>query len=240
MVLNSDAGGALLGDDGKPSVYGMQAAEKTYVDFEVTFTNPGGHSSRPGPDNAIYRLAARDRPTSRHSSFRSQTSELTLAYFRAAGALTPGEEGAAMRRYRRRSRRCGCHCLPASQARIHRAARHDLRRDHAQGRACPERAAAECDGERQLPRIPGCRHRQRRGNPGARNRRSDGADRRSRASPCRATPRRCARTSCGRFAGPSTCVRRACRSCLRCPRARPTACTSATSGCRAMAYRACS
>ncbi len=98
LVLNSDAGGAQLGDDGKPVVYGLQAAEKTYVDFELRFTNPGGHSSRPGADNAIYRLA---RAISRIAAydFPVQTSELTLAYFRAAGSLTPGEEGAAMRRY---------------------------------------------------------------------------------------------------------------------------------------------
>ncbi len=98
MYLNSDAGGANLGDDGKPIVYGMQAAEKTYVDFEVSFTSAGGHSSRPGPDNAIYSLA---RAIDRIAAYRfpTQTSELTLAYFRAAGALTPGEDGAVMRRY---------------------------------------------------------------------------------------------------------------------------------------------
>jgi len=98
LVLNSDAGGAMLGDDGNPVVYGMQAAEKTYVDFELSFAGPGGHSSRPGPDNAIYRLA---RAVDRIAAYRfpTQTSELTLAYFRAAGALTPGEVGAAMRRY---------------------------------------------------------------------------------------------------------------------------------------------
>jgi acetylornithine deacetylase/succinyl-diaminopimelate desuccinylase-like protein len=98
MYLNSDAGGANLGDDGKPIVYGLQAAEKTYVDFELSFTNPGGHSSRPSADNAIYSLA---RAIDRIAAYRfpTQATELTRAYFRAAGALTPGEEGAAMRRY---------------------------------------------------------------------------------------------------------------------------------------------
>jgi acetylornithine deacetylase/succinyl-diaminopimelate desuccinylase-like protein len=98
MVLNSDAGGATLADDGRPIVYGMQAAEKTYVDFEISFTNPGGHSSRPRADNAIYRLArAIDHIAA--FSFPRQSSELTRAYFRAAGPITPGETGAAMRRY---------------------------------------------------------------------------------------------------------------------------------------------
>jgi acetylornithine deacetylase/succinyl-diaminopimelate desuccinylase-like protein len=98
MMLNSDAGGAYLGDDGKPVVYAMQAAEKTYMDFEVTFRNPGGHSSRPSPSNAIHDLA---RAITRIAGFRfaPRTSELTQAYFRAAGPVTGGEIGRAMLRY---------------------------------------------------------------------------------------------------------------------------------------------
>ncbi len=98
MLLNSDAGGALLGDDGKPVVYGLQAAEKTYMDFHVSFSNPGGHSSRPSASNAIYDMA---RAISKIAAFRfpARSSELTQAYFRAAGPMTPGETGAAMLRY---------------------------------------------------------------------------------------------------------------------------------------------
>jgi acetylornithine deacetylase/succinyl-diaminopimelate desuccinylase-like protein len=98
MLLNSDAGGAYLGDDGKPVVYALQAAEKTYMDFEVSFTNPGGHSSRPGKSNAIYDLA---RAITRVAEFRfpARSSELTTAYFKAAGPLTAGPIGEAMLRY---------------------------------------------------------------------------------------------------------------------------------------------
>ncbi|MGH8135829.1 MAG: M20/M25/M40 family metallo-hydrolase, partial [Steroidobacteraceae bacterium] len=98
MYLNSDAGGGELGDDGRPIVFGLQAAEKTYVDFELSFANAGGHSAWPSADNAIYHLA---RAIDRIAAYRfpTQASELTLAYLRAAGALTPGEDGAAMRRY---------------------------------------------------------------------------------------------------------------------------------------------
>lgn len=98
MYLNSDGGGALLDEEGRPVFYGLQAAEKTYMDFEVVFTNPGGHSSRPSSHNAIYDLA---RAVSRVAAFRfpARNSELTMAYFRAAGPLTPGEVGAAMLRY---------------------------------------------------------------------------------------------------------------------------------------------
>lgn len=98
MLLNSDAGGGELGDDGKPVVYALHAAEKTYMDFEVRFSNPGGHSSRPGPKNAIQDLA---RAISKVAAFRfpARSSELTQAYFRAAGPLQPGEVGKAMLRY---------------------------------------------------------------------------------------------------------------------------------------------
>ncbi|MGZ6039516.1 MAG: M20/M25/M40 family metallo-hydrolase, partial [Phenylobacterium sp.] len=58
MVLNGDAGGGDLTEDGKPQIYTVQAAEKTYADFEITVTDPGGHSSRPGKSNAIYQLGA--------------------------------------------------------------------------------------------------------------------------------------------------------------------------------------
>jgi acetylornithine deacetylase/succinyl-diaminopimelate desuccinylase-like protein len=98
MLLNSDAGGAYLDDAGKPTVYSMQAAEKTYMDFEVTTTNPGGHSSRPGPTNAIAELA---QAIDKVAAFRfpAHQSEITTAYFTAAGPLTPGKSGEMMRRY---------------------------------------------------------------------------------------------------------------------------------------------
>jgi acetylornithine deacetylase/succinyl-diaminopimelate desuccinylase-like protein len=98
LLLNSDAGGAYLGDDSKPVVYTMQAAEKTYMDFEVTFTDPGGHSSRPDSTNAIYELA---EAISKVAAFRfpPRTSEITRAYFEAAGPITAGPVGEAMLRY---------------------------------------------------------------------------------------------------------------------------------------------
>ena len=43
--------------DVKPLFHSVQAAEKVYTDFTLTATNPGGHSSVPRPDNAIYQLA---------------------------------------------------------------------------------------------------------------------------------------------------------------------------------------
>jgi acetylornithine deacetylase/succinyl-diaminopimelate desuccinylase-like protein len=54
--LNTDGGGVELAN-GKPRAFGMEASEKVFVDFQLEATNPGGHSSRPRPDNAIYQLA---------------------------------------------------------------------------------------------------------------------------------------------------------------------------------------
>ena len=56
-AINTDAGGGGLTPDGQPFVYLVQGAEKTFASFRLTVTNPGGHSSRPRDDNAIYDLA---------------------------------------------------------------------------------------------------------------------------------------------------------------------------------------
>jgi acetylornithine deacetylase/succinyl-diaminopimelate desuccinylase-like protein len=57
FALNEGGGGRY---DQKTGVYryvAVLAAEKLYQDYTLTTTNPGGHSSRPMPDNAIYQLA---------------------------------------------------------------------------------------------------------------------------------------------------------------------------------------
>jgi len=86
FALNSDAGGGDLTVDGKPVVYLIQAAEKTYVTWEITANNPGGHSSRPRPDNAIYDLAGAITKIQNYR-FPVRWSEMTLAFFEPT---TPG------------------------------------------------------------------------------------------------------------------------------------------------------
>jgi len=98
FVLNSDAGGGVLAADGAPLFYAVQGAEKTYATFELTIANPGGHSSRPRADNAIYELADALKKIEAHK-FPVRHTELTRAYFAAAGAVTPGELGEAMREF---------------------------------------------------------------------------------------------------------------------------------------------
>ena len=97
-VLNSDAGGIGLADDFSPIAQQVQLAEKTFVTFDITATNPGGHSSRPRKDNAIYDLAAALTAISQYE-FPVRESELTRSYFGAMGQSIPGELGAAMRAF---------------------------------------------------------------------------------------------------------------------------------------------
>ena len=95
FALNSDAGGGDLSSDGKPVVYLKQAAEKTFVTWEMTVRNPGGHSSRPRPDNAIYDLADAITRIQRYQ-FPVRWSEMTLDFFRETGNQLGGELGSAM------------------------------------------------------------------------------------------------------------------------------------------------
>src|SRR6476660_4103117 len=55
-AINLD-GGEFERDGDKRLLAGLQAAEKVYVDYQFESLNPGGHSSLPSPDNAIYHLA---------------------------------------------------------------------------------------------------------------------------------------------------------------------------------------
>ena len=81
FVLNADAGGGAYLADGRLLGFGIQTAEKIFQSFTFTATNPGGHSSRPRPDNAIYELAhSLDRLE--HYRFEPHLNDTTRAYFR--------------------------------------------------------------------------------------------------------------------------------------------------------------
>ncbi|SDB99727.1 Acetylornithine deacetylase/Succinyl-diaminopimelate desuccinylase [Sphingomonas sp. YR710] len=83
--------------NGKQVSLGMQAGEKVYQDFRIEATNPGGHSSKPRPDNAIYSLAAALVRVGQYE-FPVQFSDTTRAYFTETAKLTGGNAGAAMLR----------------------------------------------------------------------------------------------------------------------------------------------
>jgi acetylornithine deacetylase/succinyl-diaminopimelate desuccinylase-like protein len=74
---------------GKRVLAGLQASEKVYVDFQFETTNPGGHSSVPGQENAIYELAAALLKLQTFS-FPLKINEITRDYFKHSATLTAG------------------------------------------------------------------------------------------------------------------------------------------------------
>ena len=92
--LNEGGGGDLK--KGRRLTNNVQAAEKVYLSFRLEARNPGGHSSLPTKDNAIYhlagglaRLAAYDFPV--------RLSEVTRGYFARMAAVETGQTAADMK-----------------------------------------------------------------------------------------------------------------------------------------------
>ncbi len=99
FALNGDGGGGTLAEaDARPVAYVVQGAEKSSVTYLLTTRNPGGHSSRPRADNAIYELADALEAV-RALQFPVKWNDWTLESFRAAGAVTPGALGSALTRF---------------------------------------------------------------------------------------------------------------------------------------------
>jgi len=95
FVLNHDGGG-VLADHGKPVMMEVDATEKLYGDFVLTATNPGGHSSLPRPDNAIYELA--DALTRiEHYQFPFELNPITRAYYERQVAMSEPERAASLK-----------------------------------------------------------------------------------------------------------------------------------------------
>lgn len=90
--INLD-GGEFEKDRGKRLLAGIQASEKVYADLQFESLNPGGHSSVPSPDNAIYHLAA---ALSRLQSFSFPVAinEITRNYFERMTGITSGQMAA--------------------------------------------------------------------------------------------------------------------------------------------------
>ncbi|HUD98865.1 MAG TPA: M20/M25/M40 family metallo-hydrolase [Bryobacteraceae bacterium] len=95
FALNFDSGG-VTAVDGKPLDLDIEASEKLYADFQLTATNPGGHSSLPVPDNAIYHIADALSRLER-APFPFELNDVTRAYFERRAALETGQTAADMR-----------------------------------------------------------------------------------------------------------------------------------------------
>ena len=94
-MLNADAGGLNTGK-GKPVNIGVEATEKLYADYQLTVTNPGGHSSLPKKDNAIYHLADALGRLGAYQ-FPFELNSVTRGYFEAMAKIETGQVAADMR-----------------------------------------------------------------------------------------------------------------------------------------------
>jgi len=95
FALN-EGGLGVLDEQGRRVMLGVQAGEKTPQDFRLEVVNPGGHSSRPVKDNAIYHLAAGLTRLSQHD-FPIHFNETTRTYFNRMAVIQGGEIGTAMK-----------------------------------------------------------------------------------------------------------------------------------------------
>jgi len=93
-ALNEGGGGALK--DGRHIANGVQASEKVYQSFTLEVTNPGGHSSLPLKDNAIYHLADALIRIRNHD-FPVSLNEVTQMFFERSADLEEGELAEKMR-----------------------------------------------------------------------------------------------------------------------------------------------
>jgi acetylornithine deacetylase/succinyl-diaminopimelate desuccinylase-like protein len=94
-VLNTEATGVVT-DHGKPLTVEVVATEKLYGDYQVLATNPGGHSSLPKPDNAIYHVADALGALER-SPFPFELNSVTREYFAQMAATESGPTAADIR-----------------------------------------------------------------------------------------------------------------------------------------------
>ena len=81
---------------GRQRYYQLEAAEKIYADFRLTTSNPGGHSSLPVPDNAIYELASGLTRLAGHP-FPVQLNSITRAYYEKIASDETGGRAADIR-----------------------------------------------------------------------------------------------------------------------------------------------
>ena len=95
FALNPDAGG-LNTAKGKPVSLGVEATEKLYADFRLTVTHPGGHSSLPTKDNAIYHLAGALERLQAYK-FPVELNNVTRGYFQAMSQIETGQKALDLR-----------------------------------------------------------------------------------------------------------------------------------------------
>ncbi|MCE9579174.1 MAG: M20/M25/M40 family metallo-hydrolase [Deltaproteobacteria bacterium] len=88
-------GGGVGVRDGKPFANSVQTAEKQFQSFWIEARNPGGHSSQPRKDNAIYELADALARLEKFD-FPVHLNDTTRGFFAKMGKLEAGQLGADM------------------------------------------------------------------------------------------------------------------------------------------------
>jgi len=114
--LNEGGGGQI--HDGRYTVMDIQAAEKVYLSFALVSKNPGGHSSLPVKDNAIYHLAGALSRLARFD-FPVRLNDVTRAYFERMSRLEKGQLAADLKAVTARTPD------PAAVSRLSRIARYN-------------------------------------------------------------------------------------------------------------------
>jgi acetylornithine deacetylase/succinyl-diaminopimelate desuccinylase-like protein len=94
FALN-EGGYGQLDASGKPIYQAIEVGEKLAQNYALEVTNPGGHSSRPLPDNAIYHLA---NALVRIQGYRFPVTfnDTTRDFFARMAKVSPPEQGAAI------------------------------------------------------------------------------------------------------------------------------------------------
>ncbi len=95
-ALAINEGGYGLLQDGQPLANTIQIAEKIYATFRVTAKNPGGHSSLPRDDNAIYDLAEALLKI-RDFKFPVELNDVMRVSFQRQAEINTGERAADFR-----------------------------------------------------------------------------------------------------------------------------------------------
>ncbi|WP_010218012.1 M20/M25/M40 family metallo-hydrolase [Sphingomonas sp. PAMC 26621] len=96
FALN-EGGGGLLTEEGERKTLFLQVGEKAAQNFTLLATNPGGHSSQPTPDNAIYQLSDALKAVQGYE-FPIRFTDTTRAFFAGNAAAQPGPTGDAIKR----------------------------------------------------------------------------------------------------------------------------------------------
>jgi len=95
LALNEGGGGRYDLQSGVYRYVAVLASEKVYQDFTLSTSDQGGHSSRPTPENAIYRLTRALNKIEVYD-FPIEFNDVSRAYFERFGKVEGGEKGADM------------------------------------------------------------------------------------------------------------------------------------------------